>query len=1203
MKKILKKSIAILLSLLMLSTGLVSAFADDNNCKLTIGGQIYAGTQKTATAQIKGLDKNTANEIKSSGGFDWKATCTNVTNYTVKVAATPAVKLNEESDGTYTLSQNATVTLPSVDNSTRPVIAVTATTKDSSYTCAQSFTVKIPYSKIDVEFVEDASGTNNSSYDNNSSTLYIDQEESATLKPTVKPNDNDDSIDVAVSDPADKNLTKHVSYTSNDSDGTYTFTVSKRADLISSITFSGTSAVGTVKNITLKKCIPLDSFNVIYDNKAYSDNQSIPSVVEGDIIKIGSTIKPTNSNDEIKYTLYNDSSLTEVDTLSTIILDDNKLGCTIIPKGNDSSTKYLLAEAVSMENSGIPRTVSHVVKIPVQQANPITSINFKQSDYTIYTEKNNQIELSGELETNPAQNYTDNVYYESSDTSIAVVDKDKGTVTAKNAGTVTITAHASRGNTVDKTASCNVTVKQAVKSISINIDGFDSKITPTLTVGHKFKISATKNPSNAEEDIKIYTNDTDYLKIENGIIEAIKDCSDNVYIKAVSSITAKEMTIPVKIVPAIRTSALTIKPTAVGNTTLLKSETQKNTYSIYSGETINIEYTALSISGEKANDVIEWRIVANNSALMTIEEAKRAGYITNTSKFDNNILTVQTNSKNNDILKFTAYALMAGMSIDDADVVKSSIIINNNTKTTNIKTTTGTSKLQPCGTSFSDTIQLEPYVSTNNDHIYIESTNKNVATVSFVPGADNRNASFTVNTISNGVASINIYNIYALAVKNDISTAVKTKTINLTVTNNIENANVQVKDVVYNGKAQAPTISVYFDDIELRKDDYSVKYTNNTNVGKATVTITGKNNYYQGTKTVYFNILPKNIENAGITVANVTYNANEQKPNVTVKDKDRNVNLAKNKDYTVTYQNNVNAGTASVIVTGINNYTGTAMQSFTISTLDITKAKINAIPNQSYVGASVTPVPTITYANRQLTNGVDFTVTYSNNNFPGTGKATITGIGNFKGSKELTFKIVGDISKATVTGLSPITQTGKAITVANFPAFRVSLGKDLVANTDYTLAYANNTLPGIATITITGKGSYTGKLTVNFTINKKSSAPSGATKVSGDYVNKKYKKANISSLKKGKKSITVKWKKVKSIKGYQIEYSTSKKFTKKTSKKVLVSKQKKTSTAIKNLKAKKTYYVRIRTYKNVKFNGKTVKVYSSWSKSKSVKTK
>lgn len=1134
MKKILKKSIAILLSLLMLSTGLVSAFADDNNCKLTIGGQIYAGTQKTATAQIKGLDKNTANEIKSSGGFDWKATCTNVTNYTVKVAATPAVKLNEENDGTYTLSQNATVTLPTVDNSTRPVIAVTATTKDSSYTCAQSFTVKIPYSKIDVEFVENASGTNNSSYDNNSSTLYIDQENSATLKPTVKPNDNDDSIDVAVSDPADKNLTKHVSYTSNDSDGTYTFTVSKRADLISSITFSGTSAVGTVKNITLKKCIPLDSFNVIYDNKAYSDNQSIPSVVEGDTIKIDSTIKPTNSNDEIKYTLYNDSSLTEVDTLSTIILDDNKLGCTIIPKGNDSSTKYLLAEAVSMENSGIPRTESHVVKIPVQQANPITSINFKQSDYTIYTEKNNQIELSGELETNPAQNYTDNVYYESSDTSIAVVDKDKGTVTAKNAGTVTITAHASRGNTVDKTASCNVTVKQAVKSISINIDGFDSKITPTLTVGHKFKISATKNPSNAEEDIKIYTNDTDYIKIENGYIEAIKECpaSKNAYIKAVSSETAKEMTIPVKIVPAIRTSVLSLQASGVGKTTLLKDDSQENAYSIYSGETINIEFNAVDNAQNKSNDVIEWRITAKGSSPMTIQEAKTAGYITNSSKYENNILTVQTNSKNNDILTITAYALMAGMSIDDSGVVKSSLTVTNYAKTTNIKTTVGTSKSMPTGTSYSDTIQLEPYIDYNKDYIYVESTNPSVASVYYEATGDNKSGKFTINAISNGTATVNIY---ACSVKDDKTTAVKTKTININVTNNIEYATANISDVVYNGSAQTPAFQLYFGGIELRKNsDYSVKYENNVNVGQAKVTITGKGSYYLGTKIIYFNIQPASITNAEIAVKNQTYTGKALTPTATVsltlidnngKQKKLNLSATNNKDYSISYQNNINAGTATVILTGHGNYCGTATKTFNIAPVDISKAKFASIPQQTLYSSPTTPIPTVTFSNMTLTYGVDYTISYVNNDKIGSAKVIVTGIGNYFNSKELTYTNVA------------------------------------------------------------------------------SPAPNGATKVSGDYVNKKYKKANISSLKKGKKSITVKWKKVKSIKGYQIEYSTSKKFTKKTSKKVLVSKQKKTSTAIKNLKAKKTYYVRIRTYKNVKFNGKTVKVYSSWSKSKSVKTK
>ena len=79
-------------------------------------------------------------------------------------------------------------------------------------------------------------------------------------------------------------------------------------------------------------------------------------------------------------------------------------------------------------------------------------------------------------------------------------------------------------------------------------------------------------------------------------------------------------------------------------------------------------------------------------------------------------------------------------------------------------------------------------------------------------------------------------------------------------------------------------------------------------------------------------------------------------------------------------------------------------------------------------------------------------------------------------------------------------------------------------------------------------------------------------------------------------------KKVKTIKGYQIQLETDKKF-KKNKKTVTISKQKTTKTTVKKLKGKKKYYVRIRTYKNVKYQGKTIKVYSSWSKVKTVKTK
>lgn len=120
---------------------------------------------------------------------------------------------------------------------------------------------------------------------------------------------------------------------------------------------------------------------------------------------------------------------------------------------------------------------------------------------------------------------------------------------------------------------------------------------------------------------------------------------------------------------------------------------------------------------------------------------------------------------------------------------------------------------------------------------------------------------------------------------------------------------------------------------------------------------------------------------------------------------------------------------------------------------------------------------------------------------------------------------------------------------------------------------------------------------------KKASKPTkNAKKVSGDWVDSKYKKASISKLSKGKKAITVSWKKVSTIKGYQIQLATDKKF-KKNKKTVTISKQKTTKTTVKKLKAKKKYYVRIRTYKNVKYQGKTIKVYSSWSKVKTVKTK
>lgn len=150
---------------------------------------------------------------------------------------------------------------------------------------------------------------------------------------------------------------------------------------------------------------------------------------------------------------------------------------------------------------------------------------------------------------------------------------------------------------------------------------------------------------------------------------------------------------------------------------------------------------------------------------------------------------------------------------------------------------------------------------------------------------------------------------------------------------------------------------------------------------------------------------------------------------------------------------------------------------------------------------------------------------------------------------------------------------------------RDSQGNTLKNNTDYTISLPKGMKKaGRYTVTVTLKGNYKGTVKKIFDI-----VPKGTS---------------IAKVTAKKKGFTVKWKKQSSqTTGYEIAYSTSRKFAKKDTKTATVKKNKTTSKSISKLKAKKKYYVRVRTYKTVKSNGKTVKLYSGWSKVKTVKTK
>lgn len=159
----------------------------------------------------------------------------------------------------------------------------------------------------------------------------------------------------------------------------------------------------------------------------------------------------------------------------------------------------------------------------------------------------------------------------------------------------------------------------------------------------------------------------------------------------------------------------------------------------------------------------------------------------------------------------------------------------------------------------------------------------------------------------------------------------------------------------------------------------------------------------------------------------------------------------------------------------------------------------------------------------------------------------------------------------TASGSQVKTTTTTAVTA---DAARVERASQLMDNLNKTLSKANEPSTTKASSTST-------------------------TKAASKSKSKKPKKTSISKIKAQKKGFKVTWKKVSNAKGYQVKYSTSKKFTKKTSKTATVKKATTTSKTVKDLKKKKTYYVKVRSYKTV--NGK--KVYSNWSNVKKVKTK
>lgn len=457
------------------------------------------------------------------------------------------------------------------------------------------------------------------------------------------------------------------------------------------------------------------------------------------------------------------------------------------------------------------------------------------------------------------------------------------------------------------------------------------------------------------------------------------------------------------------------------------------------------------------------------------------------------------------------------------------------------------------------------------------------------------------------------------------------------------NARFSIAPAYYTGSEVTPEVTVTHSGKTLVKDrDFTVTYHNNIEpssyYNSPWVGIDGIGNY-QGYVTKSFTINRADISSCTVTLSDesLTYTGSSLHPTATVKSGDKELTL--NQDYYVSYRNNWDAGTASAILTGTGNYTGSVTKDFTIKPLDISRYSAS-LSQYSYTsdGTEKCPDVTVTYGDKTLAAGTDFTVSYKDNVKEGTATVTITGAGNYTGIINTTFTITAapgkddsdagkdnpgkddsgkdnsgknDSDKGNQNSSTPGNNNNNNGSTSGNNDTAITPVPAVINASNITLTKSKKKANIITSIESDGKVSLKssntkvvkisgtkvipvnpGKANITITVTDGTRYAAASKTVTITVIPAKTSLRSVKS--KTAKQATVTWKKIKSISGYQISYSQNSSMKKA---KTLTVKGSATRATLKKLVSKKKYYVRIRTYKVV--SGK--KYYSKWSSKKSVK--
>ena len=255
---------------------------------------------------------------------------------------------------------------------------------------------------------------------------------------------------------------------------------------------------------------------------------------------------------------------------------------------------------------------------------------------------------------------------------------------------------------------------------------------------------------------------------------------------------------------------------------------------------------------------------------------------------------------------------------------------------------------------------------------------------------------------------------------------------------------------------------------------------------EATVTTTTADGATHATA-VTLVVSPADLSGATLTFTDdeIAYTGSEVTPAVAIAFK--GAELSEGVDFSLAFADNTAVGTATVIATGTGNFTGTLEATFEISPADVTSIDFElAYESATYDATAHTPAVTATFAGTELTEGVDYELSYADNTDAGTATVTASGIGNFTGETTLAFTIEpAEISDADLAlDDAGFTYDATAHTPSVTATFTSADGTatDLAEGVDFELSYADNVNAGTASATVTGIGNFTGETTLAFVI-------------------------------------------------------------------------------------------------------------------------